>query len=104
MADEDEVECPECEVCEECVAGAPAWMATFSDLVTLLLCFFVLLYAMSKTEVSKFNSVAGSIRKAFAGNARFRNGVLLLEGILFWCSGTHRSRSSIKRSSCVQKT
>jgi chemotaxis protein MotB len=44
-------------------------MATFADLVTLLLTFFVLLYAMSKTEVSKFNSVAGSIRKAFAGNA-----------------------------------
>lgn len=69
MADEDAQECPECEPCEECVAGAPAWMATFSDLVTLLLCLFVLLYAMSKTEVSKFNSVAGSIRKAFAGNA-----------------------------------
>jgi len=69
MADEEAHECPECEACEECVAGAPAWMATFSDLVTLLLCFFVLLYAMSKTEVSKFNSVAGSIRKAFAGNA-----------------------------------
>ena len=69
MADEEAVECPEIEACEECVEGAPAWMATFSDLVTLLLTFFVLLYAMSKTEVSKFNSVAGSIRKAFAGNA-----------------------------------
>lgn len=69
MADEDSQECPECPECEVCVEGAPAWMATFSDLVTLLLTFFVLLYAMSKTEVSKFNSVAGSIRKAFAGNA-----------------------------------
>ena len=68
MADE-EVECPEPPVCEECVKGAPAWMATFSDLVTLLLTFFVLLYAMSKTDESKFVSVAGSIRKAFAGNA-----------------------------------
>lgn len=69
MADDDTIECPECPECEVCVEGAPAWMATFSDLVTLLLTFFVLLYAMSKTEVSKFNSVAGSIRKAFAGNA-----------------------------------
>ncbi|MEE2671054.1 MAG: flagellar motor protein MotB [Bdellovibrionota bacterium] len=68
MADE-EVECPEPPVCEECVKGAPAWMATFSDLVTLLLTFFVLLYAMSKTDESKFESMAGSIRKAFAGNA-----------------------------------
>lgn len=70
MAEENEIECPEPPVCEECAPpGAPAWMATFSDLVTLLLTFFVLLYAMSKTDESKFNSVAGSIRKAFAGNA-----------------------------------
>jgi chemotaxis protein MotB len=69
MADE-EMECPECPPVEECPPpGAPAWMATFSDLVTLLLTFFVLLYAMSKTDESKYNSVAGSIRKAFAGNA-----------------------------------
>lgn len=69
MADE-EMECPEPPKCEECPpAGAPAWMATFSDLVTLLLTFFVLLYAMSKQDSSKFESVAGSIRKAFAGNA-----------------------------------
>ena len=71
MADEEGIECPEPPVCEECPPpGAPAWMATFSDLVTLLLTFFVLLYAMSKTDESKFQSVAGSIRKAFAGNAR----------------------------------
>lgn len=70
MADEDAAECPECPPVEECPPpGAPAWMATFSDLVTLLLTFFVLLYAMSKTDESKFQSVAGSIRKAFAGNA-----------------------------------
>lgn len=66
----EEQDCPECPKPEECPPpGAPAWMATFSDLVTLLLTFFVLLYAMSKQDESKFNSVAGSIRKAFAGNA-----------------------------------
>ena len=32
----------------ECEAGAPAWMTTFSDLMSLLLCFFVLLVSMSK--------------------------------------------------------
>lgn len=62
-----EVDCPTCEECPP--AGSPAWMATFSDLVTLMLTFFILLYAMSKQDDSKFNSVAGSIRKAFAGNA-----------------------------------
>lgn len=67
---EEEHQCPECPPVEDCPPpGAPAWMATFSDLVTLLLTFFVLLYAMSKTDESKFQSVAGSIRKAFAGNA-----------------------------------
>ena len=70
MADEEGLDCPDPVICEECPPpGAPAWMATFSDLVTLLLTFFVLLYAMSKTDESKFESVAGSIRKAFAGNA-----------------------------------
>jgi chemotaxis protein MotB len=69
MADEQQ-ECPEIPKCPECPPpGAPAWMATFSDLVTLLLTFFVLLYAMSKQDEHKFESIAGSIRKAFAGNA-----------------------------------
>ena len=67
--EEEEVSCPECPPVPDCVPGAPKWMATFSDLVTLLLTFFVLLYAMSKQDVHKFESVAGSIRKAFAGNA-----------------------------------
>lgn len=67
---DEELDCPDCPPVPECPPpGAPAWMATFSDLVTLLLTFFVLLYAMSKTDESKFQSVAGSIRKAFAGNA-----------------------------------
>lgn len=45
---------------EEAAAGAPAWMATFSDLVTLLFCFFVLLYAMSNVDQAKFQALAGS--------------------------------------------
>ena len=35
---------------EEAPAGAPAWMATFSDLMNLLLCFFVLLFSMSTVD------------------------------------------------------
>lgn len=49
---------------EEAPAGAPAWMATFSDLMTLLLCFFVLLFSMSSLDIAKFtafiNSYSGS--------------------------------------------
>ena len=43
---------------EEAPKGSPAWMATFSDLMNLLLCFFVLLFSMSSIEVSKFEEIA----------------------------------------------
>ena len=54
--------------CEECTPGLPLWMATFSDMVTLLLTFFVLLLSLAKTESSKYEAVLGSIRNAFGGN------------------------------------
>jgi len=44
------------------VAGAPAWMVTYSDLVTLILCFFVLLFAFSTIDVVKFKAVSDSFR------------------------------------------
>jgi len=47
--------------------GSPQWMATFSDLVTLLLCFFILLFAFAKTEEHKLQVMLGSLRKAFGG-------------------------------------
>ena len=47
-------------------AGAPAWMVTYGDMMTLLLCFFVLLVAMSEIkEEEKFRQVVQSIRNAF---------------------------------------
>ena len=46
-------------------AGAPAWMVTFSDMVTLLLTFFVLMLSMANMDKMKFNDAAGSIRDAF---------------------------------------
>jgi len=54
--------------CEECQPGLPGWMATFSDLVTLLLTFFVLLLSFAKTESAKYEAALGSIRMAFGGN------------------------------------
>ena len=44
------------EECEECVEGAPAWMATFSDMVTLVLVFFILMYAIASKNVQTFKS------------------------------------------------
>ncbi len=44
--------------------GAPAWMATFSDMSTLLLTFFVLLLSFATMDVKKFQDALGSIQKA----------------------------------------
>lgn len=41
------------------------WMVTFSDMVTLLLTFFVLLLSMAKMDATKFRDAAGSLRGAF---------------------------------------
>ncbi|EAR21544.1 MotB family protein [Nitrococcus mobilis] len=45
--------------------GAPPWMATFADLSTLLLSFFVLLLSFSEMDVNKYKEIAGSMRMAF---------------------------------------
>lgn len=62
MAGELEPKCPPCK------PGAPGWMATFSDMVTLLLTFFVLLLSMAKTETAKYEAAIGSLRNAFGGH------------------------------------
>lgn len=54
--------------CPPCKPGLPGWMATFSDLVTLLLTFFVLLLSFAKSETAKYEAALGSIRNAFGGN------------------------------------
>jgi len=45
--------------------GAPEWMTTYSDLVTLLLTFFILLFSMASVDSKKFEEVAKSLRSAF---------------------------------------
>ena len=56
MADE----CPKCPP-----AGAPLWLATFADLMSLLMCFFVLLLSFATMDAAKFKEMAGSMEKAF---------------------------------------
>lgn len=46
---------------DEPKAGAPEWMATYSDMVTLLLCFFVLLFSFANLDVQKFKAIAVSM-------------------------------------------
>ncbi|MCK9238966.1 OmpA family protein [Desulfocurvus sp.] len=45
--------------------GLPPWMATFADMVTLLLCFFVLLLSFANMDIMNFRTLMGSIRDAF---------------------------------------
>lgn len=52
--------------------GAPAWMATFSDLATLLLTFFVLLLSFANMDVTEFKEMMGSVREAFGVQFRIR--------------------------------
>ncbi|WP_085645896.1 OmpA family protein [Thalassospira sp. MCCC 1A03138] len=46
-------------------AGAPAWMATFADLMSLLLVLFVLLLTFAEMDVIKYKQIAGSVKAAF---------------------------------------
>ncbi|MGD8562011.1 MAG: flagellar motor protein MotB, partial [Desulfarculaceae bacterium] len=45
--------------------GLPPWMATFADMCTLLLTFFVLLLTFAQMDVVKFKEMLGSVQKAF---------------------------------------
>ena len=49
--------------------GVPAWVMTFADLMTLLMCFFVLLLAFSEMDVAKFKQLSGSLKNAFGVQA-----------------------------------
>ena len=52
-------------VAEEVEEGAPAWVVTFGDLMSLLLCFFVLLLSFSEMDRNKYRIVSGSMKNAF---------------------------------------
>ena len=60
IEDEEEEECPKCPP-----AGAPAWMATFADMATLLMAFFVLILSFAEFNVPKFKQISGSLKNAF---------------------------------------
>lgn len=64
--------------------GSPAWMNTFSDLMNLLLCFFVLLFAMSDINQEKFQQLSAALASTFsffnAGSISVGDGVLIGSG------------------------
>lgn len=56
--------------------GSPAWMTTYSDLVTQLLAFFVLLFSLSSISESKYQEIAASLRGALTGSPSVLKGGL----------------------------
>jgi len=81
MAKKCKCECPEC---------MPEWLATFGDLMSLLLCFFVLLLSMSTMNAKKVQEAIGSLQGAMS----------VLEG----GTQTEVSRNRIQKATPVQKT
>lgn len=65
--------------------GSPLWMNTFADLMNLLLCFFVMLFAMSTVDAEKFKLIAASFNETFsiftAGATAIGDGVLISNGV-----------------------
>lgn len=70
---------------EDPPAGLAPWMATFSDLMNLLLCFFVLLFSMSSISEEKFQEFVASMASAFSimdgGAAAIGDGILISNGV-----------------------
>ncbi len=66
-------------------AGSPAWMSTFSDLMNLLLCFFVMLFAMSTPEQAKLNEFVEAMNSTFSifdgGATAIGDGILVSNGV-----------------------
>jgi chemotaxis protein MotB len=62
----DAIDEPEEEECPKCPPpGAPAWMATFADMATLLMAFFVLILSFAEFNTPKFKQISGSLQNAF---------------------------------------
>lgn len=65
--------------------GSPAWMATFSDLMNLLLCFFVMLFAMSNVDEAKLEAFVSAMNNTFSffdgGATAIGDGMLVSNGV-----------------------
>ncbi len=65
--------------------GSPAWMSTFSDLMNLLLCFFVLLFSMSTVDTDKLEAVVASLQNAISilptGGTSIGEGEMISAGV-----------------------
>ena len=70
---------------EEVKQGLDEWMGTFSDMMTLLMCFFVMLFSMSTIDAAKYDAVADSFQQTIsifkAGAQAIGDGILISNGV-----------------------
>ncbi len=71
---------------EESGGGEASWLNTFADLMNLLLCFFVLLFAMSTVDADKWEQLINSMQKSSfsiltSGGASVGEGMMIATGI-----------------------
>lgn len=67
---------------QQAAGGAPDWLVTFADLMSLLVCFFVLIISFSIQDKQKLQVVAGSMREAFGvKETSRRTGIIEVEGV-----------------------
>ncbi|MDR1625254.1 MAG: flagellar motor protein MotB [Spirochaetia bacterium] len=85
----DEKKCPECPP-----PGAPMWLNTYGDMVTLLLCFFVLLYNTAEVEVARLQGISA----ALLGMGNLMGGNTLEKGPLAELGNTTSSLPSMRNA------
>lgn len=69
---------------EEVDAGAPAWMVTYGDMMTLLLCFFVLLFSFSVVDAERFENVMQALKSKLGvldGGRTLNNASMINRGL-----------------------
>jgi chemotaxis protein MotB len=82
------------------------WLLTYADLITLLLIFFVIMYAMSKVDAAKFNQVVEMLSKAFGGQKSvidMSNMGLLPQNAVFGDTRTKQRKLYVKAIGQLQK-
>ncbi len=82
------------------------WLLTYADLITLLLIFFVIMYAMSKVDAAKFNQVVQMLTKSFGGQKSvigMSNMGLLPQYAVFGDTRTKQRKMYVKAVEQLQK-
>ncbi len=90
-----EPDCPPPPVCEE---GAPEWMVTFGDMMSLLVCFFVILISFSTMDVIKYRSLVGSLKSAFGSQTAIASKVITAQTTAISLGAQHAGNKSMTDS------